>query len=509
MLIHVAIIVYIGVTAQDPADVGGWMLWGKSLVNRTTSGFDHLLTPPQNSSTVDLPMTVNATLDEDTKSVWDSWPKPWKQKPVKEAEPKEEVLEEEEDRSKWYSSRDGVVQKAGSLSSSIWGILGKAPDVWKSLRRVNGTEYNDSDQVGDADVDQPSKPKSNDDETASIGGPGSVPSGSSSDQMARLLPASLLLKSLRCKPEISFASCVEHCLSLIPKDQGGYSLTNHLMRSDAAARRRLDEKGKTSIVDLSHLEGHGRKSLITQLDMPDEMTGFNPWEVIQLKGCVTAICAEDYLHTPLPGCLDAKGRVVPPGLRPIRSPNGTNVGPDDYRDIDFYDPHRLEFWREIGLFKWQRVWYDIVHGQGILRYILVPVFLLVLLSLPMLVLVLVVPGLSSGVMESHPSWCSDRRGGGGMGETRVCDGALIKPLALRRLKQLVDSLTWISQAFSPTSTFDRQEVIIELTDPLRSQPPSSNSQIADEQVKVQVPGTAGTIYTQAGSSDIDLRMFSS
>eukprot|EP01056_Protomagalhaensia_sp_Gyna25_P002573 Protomagalhaensia_sp_Gyna_25__2572@NODE_2461_length_1073_cov_125_534816_g400_i2_p1_GENE_NODE_2461_length_1073_cov_125_534816_g400_i2NODE_2461_length_1073_cov_125_534816_g400_i2_p1_ORF_typecomplete_len296_score30_72_NODE_2461_length_1073_cov_125_534816_g400_i21191006 len=266
MLTHVAIIVCIGVTAHETDDGGGWKLWGKSLVNRTTAGFDHLLTPPQNTSSVELPGAANATLDEDPKSVWDNWRHPWNQRPVKEAEPKQDTVEKgEEDRSKWYSVRQEVVQKAGSLSSSIWDIMGKAPEMWKSLRRVNGTNYNDSDQVGDADLDQSHKPTSNDDETASIGGPGSVTSGSSSDQLAHLLPASSILKSLRCKPEISFASCVDHCLSLIPKEEGGYSLTNHLMRSDPAPRRKQKEKEKTSIIDLSHLEGHGRKSLIVSL----------------------------------------------------------------------------------------------------------------------------------------------------------------------------------------------------------------------------------------------------
>lgn len=288
-----------------------------------------------------------------------------------------------------------------------------------------------------------------------------------------LLPSDDILEALKCRPTISFSSCFHHCLSLVVPSAGehGYSLTQNLMYPQASTPKRLliAEVEASSTNDTNT---RASKKLAPKY-MPEESPprSFDAWEVSQLQNCVVSVCTRDYIKTPLPGCLDSNGdivRITPDRVKPIETgKDPRTVG--DYQKLDFYDPGRLEFWHGMGFFTLQRIWFEIVHGKGLFKLVFLPSAVMLLLSLPMFLLALIVPGMttlipgenpqdppppSSRSVMSRPAMSLQAMDIDDYGEVvhpssiRLCDATLANSKLLGYLKLMVDGLTLLSSKVS-------------------------------------------------------------
>eukprot|EP01054_Gregarina_sp_Poly1_P008413 Gregarina_sp_Poly_1__8412@NODE_494_length_7954_cov_165_977304_g228_i1_p2_GENE_NODE_494_length_7954_cov_165_977304_g228_i1NODE_494_length_7954_cov_165_977304_g228_i1_p2_ORF_typecomplete_len286_score27_90_NODE_494_length_7954_cov_165_977304_g228_i119502807 len=202
--------------------------------------------------------------------------------------------------------------------------------------------------------------------------------------------------------------------------------------------------------------------------MPEDPSGFDLWEVAQLKGCMVSVCANDYIKKTIPGCLDPNGNIVL--VSPEHSKPLAVHKPGSFGDFDYYDPGRLEFWHGVGFFTLHRLWYNIRHGEGLFRMVILPGTVLVLLSLPILLLALIVPGMTAEISdENPPPPPSPRRSRPHMAMTasdydnygsivnpsviHLCDSTFTRSKLLSNLKAIVDGLTKVSDIVSTTATY--------------------------------------------------------
>eukprot|EP01053_Blabericola_migrator_P012937 Blabericola_migrator_1__12936@NODE_853_length_6253_cov_534_155512_g604_i0_p2_GENE_NODE_853_length_6253_cov_534_155512_g604_i0NODE_853_length_6253_cov_534_155512_g604_i0_p2_ORF_typecomplete_len486_score117_04_NODE_853_length_6253_cov_534_155512_g604_i01381595 len=446
-----------------PTRADNWLDWGRSFVN----GTNHLLHPTNSTD-------PGPTLDEDPQTVWQRLVRPWIHTPD---EPAANITEPQKT---WRQKIVGV-----------W-------ESWTS----HTPQTNDTQEIQTAHNPYVNRQSIDDDNDGGgapigIGAADIVATDSESERLAKLLPSQDILTNLRCRPAVSFGSCVEHCMKLVPPSDTGYSLSNALMFKKAegglVGRRLEEEPGKKNSKERIGAE--------MSFDVNETPRGFSLWEITQIKGCVTSICAEDYLHKPVPGCLDARGLVVMTRRGRVPSPDGNYTRlPSDFDDLDFYDPGRLNFWHDMGFFKLQKLWFDLTHKGGatsIASHILLPIVLATLLSLPILMLVLIIPGLTSlpegnenfNDILNHDGSVTARTIGG---PQAMCDDVFVKSSTLRRLKAFVDALTFASQkatALLRPAVANEQEILIEMQ-PSHSNQFSTASGIPEEGVKALGPHLA-------------------
>eukprot|EP01055_Gregarina_sp_Pseudo9_P002631 Gregarina_sp_Pseudo_9__2630@NODE_288_length_3281_cov_31_198643_g270_i0_p1_GENE_NODE_288_length_3281_cov_31_198643_g270_i0NODE_288_length_3281_cov_31_198643_g270_i0_p1_ORF_typecomplete_len561_score46_05_NODE_288_length_3281_cov_31_198643_g270_i015233205 len=442
---------------------------------------------------------------------------------------REDSVERKDGPGATSAASDQVARSAVSdIGESVWYYLGKVPRLKGPWGRDSTNATVGSDYVSDVKTDHhPSKVVGDKD------GDGIVDvSPPISDESGGLLPSQDLLDLLKCRPSISFSSCLDHCLRLIPpsKESAGYSLTQNLMTVSSSRRLAAEAESVVPLFNTSHLKGEGDRGSAARYVSGDEFPnqGFDPWEVAQLKNCVVSVCTQDYIKTPVPGCLDANGDVVRSAPERIQPLDRKPFGAAGYNDLDFYDPGRLEFWHGMGFFTVQRIWFDIVHGRGLFRIVLLPCIVMLLLSLPMFFLALIVPGMVAGIPDDglpvgagpgdqppppsrprvsfHAMDIDDYSAAINPSSIKLCDAQLTHSRLLSRLKQVVDGLTWLSGWLSAAASAslghsDQAEglapLTVEMATRLQYSPiPSSELIPAEEDVdrgKRCLPGTGTTL----------------
>ncbi|EZG82438.1 putative transmembrane protein [Gregarina niphandrodes] len=147
-----------------------------------------------------------------------------------------------------------------------------------------------------------------------------------------------VLSKLRCDPVQSFASCAQHCFSLL-------SEFGHTRAEDLTLELVPRVKGRS----FAPFWPQAAVSRSAATAGSNEVYGMTQTDQRNFRVCILDVCAHDYVvGTALPGCLGADGRVIEVPSK-VDGP-GKVDGPTSYDDLDFYEPRKMQLYNTFGVF---------------------------------------------------------------------------------------------------------------------------------------------------------------